>query len=171
MCRSSIRAEILSRPAFAHGRIWICNRYEPSGALHGIMRVRGFTQDDAHIFCTEDQIEAETKQVHRISYRSIYATWALRSSASNSRTAPTPARALMRFGTRPKQRSGKCHPSGGNRAELNPGEGAFYGPKAGICADRRHWPRLAMWHASGGFRSARTLDATYIGKDGANTAP
>ena len=36
-----------------------CNRYEPSGALHGIMRVRGFTQDDAHIFCTEDQIEAE----------------------------------------------------------------------------------------------------------------
>src|SRR5690554_7887381 len=39
-----------------------CNRYEPSGALHGIMRVRGFTQDDAHIFCTEDQIEAETKK-------------------------------------------------------------------------------------------------------------
>ncbi len=39
-----------------------CNRYEPSGALHGIMRVRGFTQDDAHIFCREDQIESETKR-------------------------------------------------------------------------------------------------------------
>ena len=39
-----------------------CNRYEPSGALHGVMRVRGFTQDDAHIFCREDQIESETKK-------------------------------------------------------------------------------------------------------------
>ena len=40
-----------------------CNRYEPSGALHGVMRVRGFTQDDAHIFCREDQIESETKNL------------------------------------------------------------------------------------------------------------
>ena len=43
-----------------------CNRYEPSGALHGIMRVRGFTQDDGHIFCREDQIEEETSHLHRL---------------------------------------------------------------------------------------------------------
>ena len=54
----------LPRPAAALRRVRPCHRNEPSGALHGLMRVRGFTQDDGHIFCTEDQIEAEVRRVH-----------------------------------------------------------------------------------------------------------
>jgi threonyl-tRNA synthetase len=53
--------QVLPRPALRMAEFGSCNRYEPSGALHGIMRVRGFTQDDGHIFCTEDQIEAKRR--------------------------------------------------------------------------------------------------------------
>ena len=64
-----------------------CARYEPSGALHGIMRVRGFTQDDAHIFCTEDQIEAECARFIDF-LADIYATSASRASRSSFATRP-----------------------------------------------------------------------------------
>ena len=81
-----------------------CNRYEPSGALHGIMRVRGFTQDDAHIFCSEDQIESETATfIDFLSTRSTR-TWASRSSRSNSRPSGQSAPVRMRSGTRPRPR-------------------------------------------------------------------
>ncbi|MCC5985706.1 MAG: threonine--tRNA ligase, partial [Rhodobacteraceae bacterium] len=105
-----------------------CNRYEPSGALHGIMRVRGFTQDDAHIFCTEDQIEAETKKF--IGFLSdIYRDLGFE-------------RFRVKFSDRPEARSGSdevwdksehalraATVAAGYAFEENPGEGAFYGPK------------------------------------------
>ena len=106
-----------------------CNRYEPSGALHGIMRVRGFTQDDAHIFCTEDQIEAECAKLHRLPGRHLPRP---RLSTSSRSSSPT----------RPEKRVGSDeswdHVEGalenaikavGRDYELDPGEGAFYGPK------------------------------------------
>jgi len=105
-----------------------CNRYEPSGALHGIMRVRGFTQDDAHIFCTEDQIEEETK-IYIEFLSDIY------------RDLGFPE-FRVKFSDRPAKRAGSneiwdkaesallaATRAAGIEPELNPGEGAFYGPK------------------------------------------
>ncbi len=76
-----------------------CHRYEPSGALHGIMRVRAFTQDDAHIFCTEDQIAAETAAFVEL-LRSVYADFGFGASASNSPTGRPCAPARTTLGPR-----------------------------------------------------------------------
>jgi threonyl-tRNA synthetase len=105
-----------------------CHRYEPSGALHGIMRVRAFTQDDAHIFCTEDQIASETVRFVEL-LESVYKDFGFESFA-------------VKFSDRPDERAGSDEVW--DRAEgalkeacgianleftLNKGEGAFYGPK------------------------------------------
>ncbi|TWG94123.1 threonyl-tRNA synthetase [Mesorhizobium sp. J18] len=109
------------------------HRYEPSGALHGLMRVRGFTQDDAHIFCTEDQLAAECLKINDL-ILSTYADFGF-------------DEITVRFATRPEKRVGsdalwdhaeeimgrvlKQIQSSTNRikTEINPGDGAFYGPK------------------------------------------
>ena len=105
-----------------------CHRNEPSGALHGIMRVRGFTQDDAHIFCTEEQIEAEVADFI-VMLQKVYADFGFHD-------------VLVKLSTRPEKRVGSDE--SWDRAEaalaaaleknelafdLQPGEGAFYGPK------------------------------------------
>ena len=105
-----------------------CHRNEPSGALHGLMRVRGFTQDDAHIFCTEDQIQAEVAEFIDL-LRQVYADFGFREI-------------LVKLSTRPERRVGSDE--AWDKAEtalaaalaskdlaydLQPGEGAFYGPK------------------------------------------
>jgi threonyl-tRNA synthetase len=109
------------------------HRYEPSGALHGLMRVRGFTQDDAHIFCTEDQLAEECLKINDL-ILSTYADFGFEEIT-------------VRFATRPEKRVGSDqlwdHAEGimGKvltriqqsdnriRTEINPGDGAFYGPK------------------------------------------
>src|SRR5205823_4529975 len=105
-----------------------CHRYEPSGALHGIMRVRAFTQDDAHIFCTEEQIAPETVKFVEL-LASVYRDFGFENFA-------------VKFSDRPPVRAGEdavwdraeaalkeaCATAGVEYA-LNPGEGAFYGPK------------------------------------------
>ena len=105
-----------------------CNRYEPSGALHGIMRVRGFTQDDAHIFCREDQIEAETKKFIEF-LSNIYVIWALKTFRSNSLIVRNNAQVATKFGINRKNALRSATEAAGYDFELNPGEGAFYGPK------------------------------------------
>jgi threonyl-tRNA synthetase len=105
-----------------------CHRNEPSGALHGIMRVRGFTQDDAHIFCTEDQIEPEVADfiVMLQKCMPISASTMCWSSCRPARKNASVGRKLGQGGSRA---------GGGARQEpawpidLQPGEGAFYGPK------------------------------------------
>ncbi|RYJ01042.1 MAG: threonine--tRNA ligase, partial [Acetobacteraceae bacterium] len=105
-----------------------CHRYEPSGALHGIMRVRAFTQDDAHIFCSEEQIAAETVEFVAL-LSSIYRDLGF-------------ADFRVKFSDRPAKRAGadavwdqaegalrEACKTAGVEYELNPGEGAFYGPK------------------------------------------
>jgi threonyl-tRNA synthetase len=105
-----------------------CHRNEPSGALHGIMRVRGFTQDDAHIFCTEDQIEQEVADFI-VMLQKVYADFGFND-------------VLVKLSTRPEKRVGsdeswdKAEASldaalrkNGLEFDLQPGEGAFYGPK------------------------------------------
>ena len=147
-----------------------CNRYEPSGALHGIMRVRGFTQDDAHIFCQEDQIESETKKF--INFLSvIYKDLGFPKFA-------------VKFSDRPQNRAGNdevwdkaegalksATTSAGFDFELNPGEGAFYGPKLEFVltdAIGRDWQCGTL---QVDFVLPDRLDANFIGEDGQKHRP
>jgi threonyl-tRNA synthetase len=147
-----------------------CNRYEPSGALHGIMRVRGFIQDDAHIFCREDQIEFETKKF--IDFLSeIYRDLGFEGFA-------------VKFSDRPKQRAGEdsvwdkseaalkaATEAAGCAFDLNPGEGAFYGPKLEFVltdAIGRDWQCGTL---QVDFVLPDRLGATYIAEDGAKHRP
>ena len=147
-----------------------CNRYEPSGALHGIMRVRGFTQDDGHIFCREDQIEDETKRFIDF-LSSVYRDLGFESFT-------------VKFSDRPEVRAGSdevwdkaedalkaATTAAGCSFELNPGEGAFYGPKLEFVltdAIGRDW-QCGTHQVD--FVLPERLDATYIGADGAKHRP
>ncbi len=147
-----------------------CNRYEPSGALHGIMRVRGFTQDDAHIFCREDQIEEETKKFIEF-LSAIYQDLGFTKFA-------------IKFSDRPDTRSGSdevwdkaegalksATEAAGYEFELNPGEGAFYGPKLEFVltdAIGRDWQCGTL---QVDFVLPDRLDANYVGEDGAKHRP
>lgn len=147
-----------------------CNRYEPSGALHGIMRVRGFTQDDGHIFCREDQIESET---------AIYITFLSEIYADLGFT-----NFKVKFSDRPETRSGSddvwdkaevallnATRAAGIEPEMNPGEGAFYGPKLEFVltdAIGRDW-QCGTHQVD--FVLPEKLDANYIGEDGVKHRP
>ncbi|KIC42308.1 threonine--tRNA ligase [Ruegeria sp. ANG-R] len=147
-----------------------CNRYEPSGALHGIMRVRGFTQDDGHIFCTEDQIESETAEFIRF-LSVVYKDLGFENFS-------------VKFSDRPEKRSGSdevwdkaeaallsATRAAGIEPELNPGEGAFYGPKLEFVltdAIGRDW-QCGTHQVD--FVLPERLDATYIGADGGKHRP
>ncbi|HEC14125.1 MAG TPA: threonine--tRNA ligase, partial [Rhodospirillales bacterium] len=147
-----------------------CHRNEPSGALHGLMRVRAFTQDDAHIFCTEDQITAETKDFC-VLLLSVYKDFGF-------------TEVIVKFADRPEKRAGsdetwdkaeealmKATEAAGLEAELNPGEGAFYGPKLEFVlrdAIGRDWQCGTL---QVDFVLPERLDATYIGEDGAKHRP
>ena len=147
-----------------------CHRNEPSGALHGIMRVRAFTQDDAHIFCTEDQITAESVRFCEL-LQSIYADFGFEE-------------VRVKFSDRPEVRAGEDDVW--DRAEsaltdacdaanlettLNPGEGAFYGPKLEFVlrdAIGRDWQCGTL---QVDFVLPDRLDAEYVAEDGARHRP
>ncbi len=147
-----------------------CHRNEPSGALHGLMRVRAFTQDDAHIFCTEDQINGETVAFCELLAR-IY-----RDLGFDEVT--------VRFSDRPEVRAGsdetwdKAEAALKDAVEqtgldytLDPGEGAFYGPKLDFVlrdAIGREWQCGTL---QADFVLPERLDATYVGEDGAKHRP
>jgi threonyl-tRNA synthetase len=148
-----------------------CHRYEPSGALHGIFRVRGFTQDDAHIFCREDQIEAEsTKFVHLL--ESVYRDCGLELHAVKLALRPD-----LRFGTdevwdvaeAKLERAAKA--AGIAEVELLPGEGAFYGPKLEFHlkdAIGRTWQCGTLQLD---YVLPERLDAEYVAEDGSKQRP
>jgi threonyl-tRNA synthetase len=141
-----------------------CHRNEPTGALHGIMRVRGFTQDDAHIFCTEDQITDETK-IFITLLKSIYEDFGFEELK-------------VKFSDRPETRAGtdetwdksegalmEAVKAADLEVELNPGEGAFYGPKLEFVlrdAIGRDWQCGTL---QVDFVLPERLDANYIGED------
>ena len=147
-----------------------CHRNEPSGALHGIMRVRAFTQDDAHIFCTEDQITAESVRFCAL-LQSIYADFGFDD-------------VRVKFSDRPEVRAGeddvwdRAESALTNACEaaelettLNPGEGAFYGPKLEFVlrdAIGRDWQCGTL---QVDFVLPDRLDAEYVGDDGERRRP
>ncbi len=147
-----------------------CHRYEPSGAMHGIMRVRGFVQDDAHIFCTEKQIETETKLFIDL-LSSVYRELGFPNFH-------------VKFSDRPVKRAGSdevwskaesallsATEAAGCKYELNPGEGAFYGPKLEFVltdAIGRDWQCGTL---QVDFVLPERLDANYINENGEKERP
>ena len=147
-----------------------CARYEPSGALHGIMRVRGFAQDDAHIFAEEFQIESECAIFIKF-LSNIYRELGFESFK-------------VKFSDRPEMRAGSDETwdkaeeallyatrAAGIEPEMNPGEGAFYGPKLEFVltdAIGRDW-QCGTFQVD--FVLPERLDASYIGRDGAKHRP
>jgi len=147
-----------------------CHRNEPSGALHGLMRVRAFVQDDAHIFCTEDQITSETKLFCEL-LLSVYKDFGF-------------DEVIVKFSDRPEVRAGEdatwdnaetalkeATNAAGLEWELNLGEGAFYGPKLEfVLRDTigRDWQCGTL---QVDFVLPDRLDANYIGEDGEKHRP
>ncbi|MDY0250894.1 MAG: threonine--tRNA ligase [Pseudomonas sp.] len=147
-----------------------CHRNEPSGALHGIMRVRGFVQDDAHIFCTEDQMQSESADFIRLTQK-VYQDFGFDEIE-------------LKLSTRPEQRVGSddqwdraekaladALDSAGLEYELQPGEGAFYGPKIEFslrdCLGR-------VWQCGTlqlDFNLPVRLDAEYVSEDNSRKHP
>lgn len=153
-----------------YGEFGQCHRNEATGGLHGIMRVRGFTQDDGHIFCTEDQILAECVAYTTL-LQKVYADFGFKNI-------------IYKIATRPEQRIGSDESwdkaehalieslrASGCEFELSPGEGAFYGPKVEYTlkdAIGRHWQCGTI---QVDFSMPERLDADYVGEDSARHRP
>src|SRR3712207_2018174 len=105
-----------------------CHRYEPSGALHGIMRVRAFTQDDAHIFCTPEQITAESVAFVEL-LRSVYRDLGFEDVRVKFSDRPPVRAGADEVWDRAEASLWEAVRAAGLETTLNPGEGAFYGPK------------------------------------------
>jgi threonyl-tRNA synthetase len=105
-----------------------CHRNEPSGALHGIMRVRGFTQDDAHIFCTEEQMQSESAAFIKLTL-DVYADFGFKDIELKLSTRPEKRVGSDELWDRAEAALASALDSAGLPYDLQPGEGAFYGPK------------------------------------------
>ncbi|WP_432449677.1 threonine--tRNA ligase [Aliiroseovarius marinus] len=147
-----------------------CARYEPSGALHGIMRVRGFTQDDGHIFCTEDQITEETATFIDFLSR-IYADLGFHDWTIKLSTRPEKRIGSDESWDRVEKALGDACNAAGHEYELLEGEGAFYGPKLEFTltdAIGRDWQCGTLQVDP---NLPERLDATFVGEDGAKHRP
>jgi len=147
-----------------------CARYEPSGALHGIMRVRGFTQDDGHIFCAEDQIESETAKF--ISFLSrVYADLGFHNWTIKLSTRPEKRIGSDESWDLVEKALGDACKAAGYDYELLEGEGAFYGPKLEFTltdAIGRNWQCGTLQVDP---NLPERLEASFIGQDGAKHRP
>nr|MCR4900251.1 threonine--tRNA ligase [Treponema sp.] len=141
-------------------------RNEPSGTLHGVMRIRGFVQDDAHIFCTEDQLGSEVAKFCKL-LKNVYKDFGFDKLVVKFSTMPEDhVGDLATWERAEKQLSDACHEAG-LEYEIQPGEGAFYGPKLEFklydCLGRE-W-QCGTIQVDYQLPSAERLDATYIGAD------
>ncbi|MEM7613751.1 MAG: threonine--tRNA ligase, partial [Pseudomonadota bacterium] len=147
-----------------------CHRYESSGSMHGLMRVRGFTQDDAHIFCTEDQIESECAGFIDL-LSDIYKDAGFESFDIKLSTRPDVRVGSDEVWDKAEGALEKAILSVRNDFELDPGEGAFYGPKLDFKltdAIGREW-QCGTFQAD--FNLPDRLGAEYVGEDGAKHRP
>ena len=147
-----------------------CHRNEPSGALHGLMRVRAFTQDDAHIFCTEEQINAETVRFCAL-LTSIYAEFGFTDVKVKFSDRPAKRAGSDEMWGRAEQALKAAVESAGLAYTANPGEGAFYGPKLEFVlrdAIGRDWQcgtlQVDYWIPG-------SLGAEYVAEDGSRRTP
>jgi len=147
-----------------------CHRYEPSGALHGIMRVRAFTQDDAHIFCTHEQITDETIAFCKL-LMEIYRDLGFEDVRVKLATRPDNRIGSDEIWDKAEAALTQATETAGLAYSLNPGEGAFYGPKLEfVLRDSigRDWQCGTL---QVDFNTADRLGASYVAEDGAKHAP
>src|SRR5713101_4026001 len=147
-----------------------CQRNEPSGALHGIMRVRAFTQDDAHIFCTEDQVTAESIAFCEL-LLSVYRDFGFDDVAIKFADRPPVRAGSDEIWSRAEAALRDAVEAAGLSYTLNPGEGAFYGPKLEFVlrdALGRDWQCGTLQLD---FVLPERLDASYVGEDGGRHRP
>ena len=147
-----------------------CHRNEPSGSLHGLMRVRGFTQDDAHIFCTEDQIESEVTSCIKMVY-DIYSTFGFQNIQVKLSTRPEKRIGADDMWDRAEAGLAAALAHNGLEYEIQEGEGAFYGPKIEValrdCLDRE-------WQCGTiqlDFALPGRLNASYVAEDNDRRTP
>ena len=147
-----------------------CHRNEPSGALHGIMRVRGFTQDDAHIFCTEDQIGAEAADFIKLTLK-VYEDFGFNDISLKLSTRPAKRVGSDDLWDRAESSLAKALEDAGLKYDLQPGEGAFYGPKVEFtlhdCIGR-------AWQCGTiqlDFNLPQRLEASYVAEDNSRQYP
>ncbi len=147
-----------------------CHRNEPSGALHGLMRVRAFTQDDAHIFCTEDQITSESEHFCEL-LQSVYRDFGFEDVRVNFADRPPVRAGEDAVWDRAEGALWEAVKAAGIQTKLNPGEGAFYGPKLEFVlrdAIGRDWQCGTL---QVDFVLPERLNASYIGEDGQKHRP
>lgn len=147
-----------------------CHRYEPSGALHGLMRVRGFTQDDGHIFCTLEQVTDEVKSFTEL-LKSVYADLGFDDVKVNFSTRPDTRVGADEYWDKAEDALEAAAKASGLEVVLNEGDGAFYGPKLDFVlrdAIGREWQAGTIQLDP---NMPERLDASYIGADDQKHAP
>ena len=147
-----------------------CHRYEPSGSLHGLMRVRGFTQDDAHIFCREDQIVEETEKFVRLT-RLIHADLGMETAYINLATRPENRAGSDEFWDKAEGMLAEAARQAGVEVVIAEGDGAFYAPKLDFIvkdAIGREWTCGTLQLD---YVLPERLDAEYVAEDGSRQRP
>lgn len=147
-----------------------CHRYEPSGALHGLMRVRAFTQDDAHIFCREDQIVEETEKFVRLT-RLIHADLGMETAYINLATRPEVRAGSDEFWDKAEGMLAEAARQAGVEVVIAEGDGAFYAPKLDFIvkdAIGREWTCGTLQLD---YVLPERLDAEYVAEDGSRQRP
>ncbi|RLJ64713.1 threonine--tRNA ligase [Sulfurisoma sediminicola] len=153
-----------------YGEFGSCHRNEPSGALHGVMRVRGFTQDDGHVFCTEDQIQPEVTAFNEL-VRKVYADFGFHDVAVKLALRPDSRVGADESWDKAEDALRASLKASGLEWEELPGEGAFYGPKIEFHikdAIGRSWQCGTM---QVDFSMPGRLGAEYVGEDNARHTP
>ncbi len=153
-----------------YGEFGQCHRNEPSGGLHGIMRVRGFTQDDGHIFCTEDHILPECEEFTKVLHK-VYADFGFTDIIYKVATRPAARIGSDELWDRAENALMESLRRSGCDFSISPGDGAFYGPKIEYTlkdAIGRQWQVGTM---QVDFNLSERLDAEYVGEDGARHRP
>ena len=153
-----------------YGEFGSCHRNEPSGALHGVMRVRGFTQDDGHIFCTEDQIQSEVTAFNDL-VRRVYADFGFTEVAVKLALRPDSRVGEDNLWDKAEEALRAALRASGLQWDELPGEGAFYGPKIEFHikdAIGRSWQCGTV---QVDFSMPQRLDAEYVGEDNVRHTP
>lgn len=153
-----------------YGEFGQCHRNEPTGGLHGIMRVRGFTQDDGHVFCTEDQIQPEVLAFTAL-LQKVYADFGFKNIIYKVATRPDARIGSDESWDKAEHALIESLRASGCEFEISPGEGAFYGPKIEYTlkdAIGRQWQCGTI---QVDFSMPERLDAEYVGEDGARHRP
>jgi threonyl-tRNA synthetase len=147
-----------------------CHRYEPSGALHGLMRVRGFVQDDAHIFCREDQIVEETAQFVQLC-RSVHADFDLTTDRINLATRPELRAGPDEFWDKAEAQMAEAARAAGVEPVIAEGDGAFYAPKLDFVVKDAIGREWTCGTIQLDYVLPERLGAEYVGEDGQKHRP